>query len=842
LLEDNENIDRVWDIFYHFKIDDRASKILTRQSQRLYNSAQTIKSWRESRYNSFLKMVDTRTLAELRSHWKSYADFSNLPANRLNRLLKEQSILSTFVREKYGSNLSSGRSAGMLWPEAMSPVSQLFQKYWETGTTFTRASDIKSARHLNPTFVYSLSGEAFNPHYGTFPQGFHLIPAFAPIAADPAGPLPNTGSAVINVAKQQFKAWCNAFQAARSAGSITIRFYAGDAIAFCHALNMFSITGQPATNIFVSAWRAPQINFDELSTSIPRAPTTFDVIDTSNLTDHLGLLNLLIATQPLLKQTPVSQSVLYTETLLPSGEDATRSLLERICTNVPTIATLFGIAPRPYLSAFTSQSNVHEIVFSDRSGQYHERVSWASPSGGDHHACANQPTITFEAEDLARTIFGIYDNMFANEKHSISAFLAGPSLAKLRMKGMINFQRETVAFLFRVIQNRVHLRNGDWGEVVEKFLDLVITSRSRLIEPNNYQDLCLQLHLHGIYTVVPLQPDWHIKFRASPRANIIDDWPIIPSVVCVVLTVPRKRLEVLHGDPERIGSPILQCYLRVDGSHDNTYAALHAVWGRCIVLPGTDKAVIREDPLGINGKSDLIVSFWTNTRVLEFPQTKVALGIKSTPQSTLVFAGKLGMLLEIFSASLSNKQHVRLLSYRPTLESEASQTLPNTFPRQSAQSSKHLCQALSDKYSNHQIDSFSFSFKVESPAERESLLKGGKVSVTQLSPCTMELTIGKLKHLISFPYPIQGSNHKLRIARQSHEVEVRYSFWREQTWPFTFVNRLLCLCPSPWTLPAIFQTRSQSSAEMHTHPGISIMFTWTACPSLIPRIQRSWSG
>ncbi|CAE6503873.1 unnamed protein product [Rhizoctonia solani] len=40
LLDQNTGIDRLWDIFYHFKIDDRAFNIITRQSQELYECAQ----------------------------------------------------------------------------------------------------------------------------------------------------------------------------------------------------------------------------------------------------------------------------------------------------------------------------------------------------------------------------------------------------------------------------------------------------------------------------------------------------------------------------------------------------------------------------------------------------------------------------------------------------------------------------------------------------------------------------------------------------------------------------------------------------------------------------------
>lgn len=51
----------------------------------------------------------------------------------------------------------------------------------------------------------------------------------------------------------------------------------------------------------------------------------YDVIDTSNLADYIGILNVLPAAIPLLS--PKCSSVLNLENLLPASEDPTKSLL-----------------------------------------------------------------------------------------------------------------------------------------------------------------------------------------------------------------------------------------------------------------------------------------------------------------------------------------------------------------------------------------------------------------------------------------------------------------------------------------------------------------------------------
>lgn len=779
LLENNEPMDRVWEIFYHFKIDHHALKLLVAHSQELYNHARTIESWRASRFNSFLKMVDSRTLAEIRSYWKRYIEFPKISGHRLQRLLNEQVKLSKSVFEKAPANISAGRSAGMLWPNALVPAADLFRAFWETGTIFTRGSDISYATKLNPTFIYSLSGEVFNPHYASFPAyGFHLAPAFAPVDFDPAGPLPNTGSTILNVCRQQFKAWCESFRRARAAEAITIRFFSGDALAFCHALKSFAETGKPSTSTFVSAWRAPQINLDQI-TSVPQAPTTFDVIDTSNLADHLGLLNLIIATSPLLKKEPASQAVLYTETLIPIGQDAISSFKERICTDVPTLALLFGIAPRPYVSGFTTESNVHELLVGSMfGGQCHERIAWVNPTGLDPHAGTGKDVVAFEVEDLAHAIFGIYNKMFAHENPTFfSLFFTRPSKAPAKLMSIerMHYQHETVALLFRAIQDRVRVRDGHWYQVAGRLLELVKNHSSRLAG-SNYEDLCLQLHIHGIYTVPSLDPELHNAFRATTRTSTFDVLPNPPLAVCVVLIVPRKSLQPLFNDPEQTGNPNLQCSLRAGDSH-YTYSAIHTVWGKCVTVPHRGITAIQEDPHGMRGQSDLIVSFWAHTRFLELPDTKIALGIKATPRSKTAFTMSLGRQLEIFSSPVTDETHVQLLTYRPVLSSEIPQTLQNIVPNQPSgiESTDNLCQAIVDKKSggdgnnvhllSSQIDLGSTFRKSHFPSEENS-------STTQVAPCTIQVTVGDHKHRTSYSYPVRGEGVEIHVSKEVNQIKI----------------------------------------------------------------------
>ncbi|CAE6468387.1 unnamed protein product [Rhizoctonia solani] len=783
LLEDGtETTTLIWDAFYHFKINDRTASLIEDQSRKIYDWAEDIQSWRRSPYGSFLKMVDTRSLTELRRHWKNYADFSSRPIDRRNQLLKEQKELTETVAVK-GDSLPSSRSAGMLLNVAVFHMLEMFQGYWQTGTTSTEPSEVQNSTNLNPTFCYSRSGETFNPHPGTFPQGFHLVSAFAPVAEDPVGALPTTGSPAINKSKQQFTAWCSAFRVARAANAITLRFYCGDALAFCHALHELKSTGNYFPGLFSSAFRGTQIILDELSASAPSAPLTFDVIDTSTLADHVGLLNLLIAAPPLLKELPSSQSVLYTNSQFRSEDGPIKSFLEHICTDIPTLSVLLGISPRPYISTFSAQSNIHEMIFanknilsvsgvtSDQGHQYQERITWTNPCSGDSHTSETFTATTFEAEDLAHLLLGMYSKMFALERSSHIVASVTPS--ELELLSRVTFNRESVAHLFKAVQRRCYLRNGTWDHVAKKFLEICGTGDDCPAEPSNYQDLCLQLHLAGVFTSETLRPDWATKSRLIPHSPLFDGWESIPPVVCVVLTVPRRRLQIFGGEVEGVNTLAMQCRL-ITGNLDHDHSSIHVIWGRCIKARDSDHMVIAEDDCGLFGHSNLLVTFWASACLLDSPDVKVDLRLKSTPESVIACGNILGVNLQVFSTSITDKHHVTILRYCPTVASE-----PLRYPPSGQQPDPPLptwpgkvCEAVVTKPAKRHVDLLSVRFHITFPEEQKSLLKGVQVSAKQTSPCTMQLSIGEHIHPIVFSYPIQGRNSRVRIARKSQYVDI----------------------------------------------------------------------
>ncbi|KAG9090955.1 hypothetical protein FS749_000162, partial [Ceratobasidium sp. UAMH 11750] len=774
LLEDATPVDTIWDIFYHFKINEQSLDVLVGQSELLCGYSQDIETWGRSPYGSFLGFLDSRTLSELRRYWKYYVDFRTLPTSRIDKLRLQHSKIFDSLRKDFTNNLSPSRSAGMQCMEAVDPLNNLFLEYWKNGTTSALASDIKHAVNLNPTFVYSSSGEGFDAHSGTFPEGFHLAPAFAPVASDPTNSSASgSKSSPMDVSRRQFRAWCDAFVMSRKAGAIVIRFYSGDALSFCRALDLYTLSGSTDPDLLISEWHATRVHLDQLSTDAPTIPTKFDVIDSSNLANHVGLVNILLVARPLLKDHPISKSVLYTEEIKGDDAIAAYPFLDRLCASIPTLATLLGLAPLDYLSGFTTYSNVHEILHTV--SRRLERMAWVDPTGGDCHTGPSRAGVAFEGKELERLLFDIYSKILVNGQ-DVPTLMNQPKLSLFQMRQSCKYQPESIAIFFQLVKRRIHLKTGSWDTVMKNFLEIVDNNPlGRALEPERFQELCLQLHLHGIYTADSLKPDWRARFQ-GPLANVFKDWQNIPPVLCVVLTVPGKRVRSILGKDINPSSTLtLQGTLRAGGTLGHASSSIRCTWGTCSADSGPGRMVLVEDPRGAEGESNLVVSFWVPSHLLAYNTETVGFGLISSPDAIGTFSRKLPETMEIFNTRLDDREHVKILSYRPVLALEDQPTTqPNItrFP-DPASSDDHI-QVLAnvgEKDSQHSVISFTARVEIGSPAEQQALLAGVDPSVVQVSPCSMKLSIDHSEHIVLYPYPILGSGRKVRVARKSHYIE-----------------------------------------------------------------------
>ena len=156
----------------------------------------------------------------------------------------------------------------------------------------------------------------------------------------------------------------------------------------------------------------------------------FDVIDTSNLLDHLGLPNVLCAIVPLLSHSP--RSVAYTERLMMFDKDDAGLLDADFGADIATMSILLGISSMEVSTGVTANSNI-----SDRLGLRVQRLktdepheaqlyyrtcdSWTRPnsdfSKGDQSCTSNQRYGKPQADtnDVSSLFLAIYRGLYATE-------------------------------------------------------------------------------------------------------------------------------------------------------------------------------------------------------------------------------------------------------------------------------------------------------------------------------------------------------------------------------------------------------------------------------------------
>ncbi|KIK55165.1 hypothetical protein GYMLUDRAFT_264290 [Collybiopsis luxurians FD-317 M1] len=322
LIIDNEpsKEDLLWNIFYDIYIDATAMRALIQQCRKLVNLAADVSTWHASSYGLLLRICTQQTPFELRRLWTLYERFNDQPAGRKTTVNRAFSEVSNKSKNLFV--VGSSRSAGPFHLLATEPLSKHFQEFWSSGVHANDKNVVAKAKLINPTFLYSNAGEGFLVHYATDAfASFHLAPAFSDTRSE-HGALPSERL------PQRISCESDSLRAMRW------------------------------PSVFYYTAKLPPL--PRLTRSILLTPLTFDVVDTSNLADHLGLLNILLVISPLLSRTP--HSSLYTETLLATGSDTTRGFLELACGDLTTISILLNLVPSSFVSRFNSHSNIHELA------------------------------------------------------------------------------------------------------------------------------------------------------------------------------------------------------------------------------------------------------------------------------------------------------------------------------------------------------------------------------------------------------------------------------------------------------------------------------------------------
>ncbi|KAK6065235.1 hypothetical protein SCUP234_12650 [Seiridium cupressi] len=805
-----------WDIYFHFKISEPCLERLQAQAGKLYSQSETLQDWQNSEYGKFIKFCDTDSMVKVRGLWKFYRsimDDAEL-ANLESRLRTAKGFRGT---ERENLNITSLRSASPVFIDAVQDLPDLHNHYWEHGSTDTDPKVLASAKHLNPMFV--LAHPDYVLHYGTDPLlGFHLATAYVPLAENSKAGVQSSPTSlrgqrsrqyVVDTARAEFSIWAESFRQYVSTGTaLSMRVFVGDALAFCGSLSqMQPRCGNRRTdesrNLTPYSYR-DRYNFEPLKldgngdiTERSLAPVRFDVIDTSNLMDHVGSVNILTATAPLLKVN--NSATLYTEKLLKLEETRKEMVDGVLCGDILTVSMLLDLIPMDMVTNTSTTSSGDEAVVSTVFGisggpkggikQQFSRLAWKKPVRTSDAFIpqewkGNKEQISFEPSELAKVLYSVYLKMFSAEDMTTIFNRTATHAHKYSLSA---YHRGSFAALLKVVKQRV---STDWGVVMNCLLALVESNTSHILSRNYIQELYLWLHILHVHSVDIL--------RVSPPlpTHVIDcgitenlrQWTNIPSTVCVTLEIARKYLTVFTGeDPSTLGTPPIQCSLpspqSTTNSWENSFAAVQSGFGHLSVsgsrFSDSFQVRISNDDSGWLGSSPLLVSFYIPAWILLLEPCKAVLSLclQSTPQSIQIFLGRLGLNLSVFETTLEDASHVFITRYPPNLATTPLIVDCAVGDQDQDDVPLDIRRSLTTSVDTKATRVVSLVSRIDLLKEehKEKLKTGCQVWSTSL-PSLFQYKVSLTKEgpdfVLNFPFPVVQSSVKTRIARKSSYIEL----------------------------------------------------------------------
>ncbi|KAI9052180.1 hypothetical protein LZ554_003540 [Drepanopeziza brunnea f. sp. 'monogermtubi'] len=806
LLIDDSGQERdsiIWQIYYHLFIDTQAIKTLQIQCAKLLALSESLDTWHAGKYGKLLKFCDQGSLALVKERWAAYAISDRTKKQQTQyetRFKLGIAEVKEKIREASGNgqrNTTGVRSAAPASVQAFPSTSDVWDHFWEHGSTDRNPPKLAGDRNANPTFA-RLDTDTFSLHYGTDPHlGFPLATAYVPLTkGSPLAPAA-TGRTdfhkVTDAARNSFRAWSEKFR--ERSRHLTLRFCVGDAIALCHSLQHRRAEGNSQSHWYRNKYTVQSLVLDGEVYGSGSAPLCFDVIDTSNLVDHLGPINVLVAAAPLLKRQ--ASSTLYTESLVArekSREDLINGIL---CGSFPTISILLGLTPVEYWTNATAVSNTEGAITEESSkllnpkydadsasqGQMHCRMPWKAffPTNG---TAGVEKKLQFDAGELACLLHRLYLGMF--EYEDVAKKMTDISIRKIRNDSAPMYHRGSLAAFLKLIKPRV---DTDWNAMVDQLTQGIERDESLLMGGNYVQELYVQMYLLDVFRMPTFEPGYNQVSATGRALGGLAQWAEIPPAVCITLVVPRSKLGLFKSIPRnQLGTPlvygIVQSATNIFSpkAWQNIFVDVQLAFGKVRTAGSKHdegfRVIVDEDPLGWNGESPLLVSFTVPSWIVlaEPSNTVVKFGIMSTVQSAMTFSKHLGMEMNIFVSRLLDENNVKITRFPPHLDGYPSVgRLEQVFTKEEPDDGPlKLTLRASVEQSEARISGFAARLEFRASETKTLLADGAEVKSHQISPCTIVVSVGKAggSHQVVFPLPILGRLNKVRIARKTSWVEV----------------------------------------------------------------------
>ncbi|KAJ4024025.1 hypothetical protein NW752_002589 [Fusarium irregulare] len=769
--------EQLWNAYHHLYVDEETTAAVLQTATKLLTISKCLDDWNSSEYGKLIKFCDADTLSDVRRIWTVIKNVASKCQSgeymeAFAQKVKPSKDHHQQVFGEGGANITVMRSAAPLSMQAGTKLVEMSNQYWKEGTVTPRSATDKSP---NPLLASLLSEDSLL-HYGTDPiMGFHLATAYAALRkGSPLEPKDSDQDFVaLAAAKTQFNEWISAFKSMKR--NIVIRFAIADALALCHNFQTAQTTGKSA-NLYRRTWDSRPLVLDPKEYGKDgKGPSSFDMIDTSNLSDHIGALNILIAAGPLLKDEPWAS--LFTELLLKSGKSKDSALEKLLCGHAPTISLLLGYSPVQYWTNAKVESHVDEILLGlmnqrERESQTRNRLAWKRNTHFSDQA--NHGKLHIDSKQLVKLLSPLYDYMF--EAENISK-------ADERSHSYAHYNRTSFAAFLKIVMTRVAT---EWPTACSALIDSIAQEHRFFLASNGMQDLCLQLHLHGVNT----EP-WIIQeSRSIPENGAFNRWKSLPPTVAVTVVIPRKAVASLYKHKEKalkLASPPLVGSVRSSHSAteawQNMFGDVQIAFGHVETkkMPDEDEfqVTIERDGAGWDGDSPLVASFYVPTSTLqnEPKSALVGLCVPPTGQNSAIFGPILGMTMSVFETRIDDRSNVFVTKHLPgqvTYPDLCAAVKPLDNGVNQGQDDKATKMLLDIPSSESTITTITGHLEITSTKGIDLLQEKVPIEFHQQTPFVINIVFGKdeLVCPLKFPVPVTKDSIRSRVARTTGYIEL----------------------------------------------------------------------
>ncbi|AEO68269.1 uncharacterized protein THITE_52613 [Thermothielavioides terrestris NRRL 8126] len=809
--DDDVSLEQLWNIYYHFYLDEPDLLILCNQAQKLLSLSQSLQAWHASPYGATLRFCDETTLSLVHSIWAKYADAARFskPWDKQHWEPFEDNLRAARLRKHCtvrASKQDVARSCGPLATQLADKLLFAANQHWERGLAGSVAlPDLRKKETPeipNPVFAIPLMIPSASLKYPTDPLlSFHLAAAHAKLTE--LSPLRleeeehshlDSQDRLLQMALMQFDDWTDAF--INAAPRTVVRFTASEAFAFCYTLRYNLQTGATCAQ-----WYRGKLGFDVLQLAESeygpggKAPKQFDVVDTSTLPDDAGVLNWLVSAGPMLKDAP--SSTLYTEN--PHNMSLSSVFEDELVYTTTTFSSLLGLVPAEHWTNASATSRFDEVwtAWSDRKAPVEAKTvciafrnAWKLNKYmvGEQPNTANLHTKFDDVLDFASkvftSLFGIHEREGPARRQDLKHLIA-------QTPPWLQHTEDTMAALVNAMGdearlNLTELRERYVGRLVSAQLGMRATCHISAFIHESSPDLPLGLLDSWVSRVDKRQP----AFR---------NWSQRPRTVAVTVVIPREHWAAVKplsrggGDYREWCSALMSGHIRYFGKKDDNGGDMAATFSDVQICFGAVKTEgardrddftvsVEEDKDGWNGTSPMVISFYVPTELVDamYNEACVGMGLLRTTRNSQGWEEELEESVVVSEVECFDENRVFLSKYRPGQTGYAvTEGILRDLQRKSETSAERNAAASPMFTANYhmewlKIDTITGRLDITSAQGKQLLADKVPIVRRQSSPYTIDIVFGKktLVLPLSFPLPVLADGAKLRVARKSAYIEV----------------------------------------------------------------------